>query len=328
MRAIPCRPERRLAPALVAGLLLAPAVGAGPLPTRNENPLLAPFGVPNVLPARLPTAGSDEAGLTLNWSNSITVETAGDASFHMDAEAQEWRLDWIHAFTDRVAVRAELPWRRLGGGSLDSAIEQWHDLWGLPNGDRDKVPQDDLRIEYGEGSRTLLQVANDTSGLGDIPLSVGYQLAADDQRAVAAWLTLKAPTGQASDLSGSGALDVALSVAAEWQFLEHWQWFGQADLTWLGDGDVLTARQRHGVGSAMTGLTWNAWRGLDLTVQLDANSSVFDAPTHVAGDALVLGFGGSYRTEGGWRFDLGFGEDLTVDAAPDFTIVFGARRGF
>ncbi len=122
MRAIPRRPDRCLAPALVAALLLAPTVGAGPLPTRNENPLLAPFGVPNVLPARLPAAGSDQVGVALNWSNSITVETAGDASFHMDAEAQEWRLDWTHAFTDRVAVRAELPWRHLSGGSLDSAI--------------------------------------------------------------------------------------------------------------------------------------------------------------------------------------------------------------
>ena len=301
---------------------------ADPLPTRNENPLLAPFGIPSVPPSRLPAAGQGELAGTLNWSNSITIETDGASNYHMDGETQELRLEWVHAFTDRLAVRAEVPWRRIGGGTLDGTIENWHQLWGLPNGDRDKAPRDQLLIAYSEGENLLLRVDDDASGLGDIPVSLGYQLVATPQHAVAAWLTVKAPTGQADALSGSEAVDVALSLAAETQLAERWKLFGQADATWLGDGDVLPTLQQSYVWSAMAGVTWNAWRGLDLTLQLDANSKVFDAPTNAAGDAVVLGFGGSYRTAGGWRFDLGFGEDLTIDAAPDFTFVFGVRHGY
>jgi hypothetical protein len=308
--------------------LLAVTAQADPLPTRNENPLLAPFGIPAVLPSRLPTAGHGEIAGTLNWSNSITIETEDASSYHMDGETQELRLEWTHAFTDHLAVHAELPWRRLSGGSLDGAIENWHQLWGLPNGDRNKVPQDQLLIQYAAGDNLLLQVDDSSSGIADIPVAVGYQLLADDRHEVSTWLTVKIPVGQAGSLTSSEAVDVALSMAGQTQLAEHWQIFGQADVTWLGDGEVLPSLQQSYVWSAMAGVTWNAWRGLDLTVQLDANSRVFDAPTHVAGDAVVLGFGGSYRTQGGWRFDLGIGEDLTVDAAPDFTIVFGTRHDY
>lgn len=308
--------------------LLTDNAHADPLPTRNENPLLAPFGLPGVLPSRLPAEGHGQIAGTFNWSNSISIETEGASRFHLDGETQELRLEWTHAFTDKLALRAELPWRRLSGGSLDGAIENWHQWWGLPNGDRDKVPQDQLLIQYAEGEDLLLQVDDASSGLADIPVAVGYQWLASDRQAVATWLTVKVPVGQAEDLTGSEGVDVALSIVGETQLAERWRVFGQADVTWLGNGDVLSNLQQSYVWSALAGITWNAWRGLDLTVQLDANSRVFDAPTHVAGDAVVLGFGGSYRTEGGWRFDLGFGEDLTVDAAPDFTIVCGLRHGY
>ena len=59
-------------------------------------------------------------------------------------------------------------------------------------------------------------------------------------------------------------------------------------------------------------MSWNAWRGLDLTVQFAGNSRVFNAPTNLAGDAVAVTFGGSYRTVAGWRFDLGIAEDIQV----------------
>lgn len=312
--------------AVIACVLVAATAGAEPLATRNENPVLAPFGLPGVLPSRLPTAGGDEVAATFTWSNSISIESRGTSLYHVDGETQELRVGWTHAFTDRLSVRAELPWRRLSGGTLDSAIEHWHRIWNLPNGDRDKVPRNQLLIQYRDDGATLLQVDRESTSVGDIPLAVGYQLASTGTTAAAAWLTAKVPVGRAEDLSGSEAVDVALSIAGRARLGDRWHWFGQADVTWLGKGDVLPQLQQSAVWTAMTGVTWNAWRGLDLTVQVDANTRVFDVPGRLASDAVVLGFGGSYRTAGGWRFDLGFGEDLAVDASPDFTMVFGVRR--
>ena len=123
-------------------------------------------------------------------------------------------------------------------------MESWHDLFGLPNGARNRLPQDALLIEYRSGESTLLRVDHDSSGLADLPLSVGYQLTASERGAVATWLTIKLPTGKAEDLTGSGAVDVALSLSGERQLSDRWQLFGQANVAWLGNGDVLADLQQ------------------------------------------------------------------------------------
>jgi len=56
---------------------------------------------------------------------------------------------------------------------------------------------------------------------------------------------------------------------------------------------------------------------------------VFDGGgTRLSGDAVVLTFGGSYRTQGGWQFDVGISEDVQGGASPDIAFNFGMRRGF
>lgn len=234
-----------------------------------------------------------------------------------------------HSLGGKFAIRAELPLRHLSGGTLDSLIEDWHDIFGLPDGSRTELPRDELLVEYRENGVGLLHIDESGSGLGDIPVSLGYQLAASDGRAVATWLTVKAPVGDADDLSGSGAVDVAVSLAAEAALAERWQVFGQMDIAWLGEGDVLTELQEDFAWSALAGVTWNAWRGLDLTVQFNANSSIFDVPDlDLAGDAVLVTFGGSYRTAGGWQFDFGVSEDIEVDASPDVAFNFALRHDF
>jgi hypothetical protein len=313
---------------MLAGLFAATAHG-DPLPTRNESPLLAPYGLPNTLPSRLPAAGDGSIGAVLNWENMHALDETGTSSFTLDGESQEWRLEIEHGVTDQFALRAELPWRHLSGGTLDSVVEQWHSLWHLPSGHRHNAPRDRLLIDYTENELTLLHVEDSSSGIGDIPVSLGYQVVANDKHALAAWLSVKIPTGSAQDLTGSEAVDVALSLSGQTQLAERWQIFGQVDGVWLGNGKLLPDLQQDYAWSALAGVTWNAWRGLDLTVQVDANSKVFDSSgTHLEGDAAVINFGGSYRTTGGWRFDLGFGEELRSDAAPDFTLNLGVRRRY
>ena len=318
-------------PLVMAGISAtgATAVHGDPLPTRNQNPLLAPYGLPYTLPSRLPPAGGHAIGLSLNWANAANIETAGTDEFTIDGESQDVRLRYEGAIGPRFAWLGELAWRNLSGGSLDHVIEQWHSLFGLPNGSRKHLPQDDLLIEYRRDDTELFRVDQDASGLADIPIALGYQVASSGRSALAAWLTVKLPTGDADKLTGSGATDVAVSLAGQTQLAEHWQLFGQVDATWLGTGEILADLQKNYVWSALAGVSWNAWRTLDLTVQFAANSSVFDAEsTNLAGDAVVLSFGGSYRTSGGWRWDIGMSEDVQVDASPDANFIFAVQRAF
>jgi len=319
----------RLATVACAAALLPTAAQAEPLLTRNQNPLLALYGLPSPLPARLPDAGNGRVAGVVNWANSANIDTSGNSTFTLDAETVEIRFHVEHSFWPKIALRAELPWRRVSGGSLDGFIEDWHDFFGLPNGSRDRLPRDGLLIEYRVADATLLRFDESASGVGDIPLSAGYQLRASDTRSVAAWFTVKAPLGDAGDLTGSGAVDVALSLSAQSALNEDWDLFGQVNAIWLGDGDLLPQLQENGVFSALAGITWNAWRELDLTVQIEGNSRVFDGGgTDLSGDAILMTFGGSYRTPSGWQFDFGVSEDIDVGASPDIAFNVAARRGF
>ena len=310
--------------ALAPGLLVAE-----PLVTMNQNPMVLPYGLPLPLPARLASDGAGRYGLVANWSNTATEEASGRWQATIDAETIDLRLRGEYAFGERWSVMAELPWRSIGGGSLDGAIESWHDFWGLPEGDRKNMPQDRYLIEAQVDGQTVLLYDDDASGIADIPLRVGYQLLADEKSAVSAWLSVDLPTGDADDLLGSGATDVVASVAAQSQVAEHWQVFGQFDVAWLGDGDIMPQYQQSWVVAGLAGVTWNAWRALDLTVQLYANSQVFDVPvTGLSGDAVVLGFGGTWRTGHGWRFDIGMNEDVQVDASPDATFYALVQKSF
>lgn len=314
-----------LAMAALAGLAIAPA-GAEPFAVRNQNPLLAPFGLPNPLPARLPGEGAGRFAANLHWGNAAYAETKGDESFTVDAEMLELRMRYERALGPRLAMYAELPWRRTWEGTLDGLIDGWHDLTGLPGDEREGVPDDRLLIEYTVAGDVRYRFDAPGSGIGDVPVGIGYQLLASEDSALAAWLSVKAPTGDADELTGSGAADVALSLAGERSIGPRVRVFGQLDAAWLGDGDLLPALQESFAWSAMAGATWNAWRALDLTVQLAGNSRVFDSGGALAGDALVVVFGGTWRTAGGWRLDVSVSEDADVNASPDVVFSFGLAR--
>lgn len=311
------------------GASLAPAAHSAPFQVRNQHPLAALYGLPAPLPARLPAAGSGSLGATVSWTSFEVTDSTGDLEYTLDGEVFEARLHADRALGQRFALHAELAWRSLDEGSLDSFIDDWHDAFNLPEGSRDLLPEDDLLLEYRVGDTAVWEIDQGTSGIADIPVALGYQLVATDKSAVAAWASVKLPTGSADDLTGSGATDVALSLAAQARPGTHWELFGQANVAWLGQGDFMPALQQDFAWSLLGGVTWNAWRGLDLTAQVETNSAVLDTGlSDLDGGAVVLTFGGSYVTTGGWRFDLGIVEDVESDAAPDVTFLLGLRRAF
>lgn len=308
--------------------LFATTAHAAPFLTRNQNPLLALYGLPSPLPARLPPSGGGRVAGVINWGNSEREDFSADRNDTLDAETFEVRLHADHALTDRFALHAELPWRRVSGGSLDGFIDDWHGVFGLPGGSRRRLPEDQLLIEFERGGAALLRIDESTSGIGDIPVALGYQLHTSDSSALSTWLTVKAPTGSADELTGSGAVDVAATLAGQTQLNEHWQLFGQASVAWLGEGDLLPELQESFAWTLMGGLTWNAWRALDLTAQFEANSRLYDLRSELDGDAIVLTLGGTWRTEGGWRYDVGVSEDLQAGASPDIVFIFAVARAY
>ncbi len=89
------------------------AAHADPILTRNQHPLVALYGLPLPLAARLPGAGS--VGATVNWSNIATTDTTDQRSYTLDGEVFEVRVQAEHA-RGRALRRA---------GSTGVAATEW-----------------------------------------------------------------------------------------------------------------------------------------------------------------------------------------------------------
>jgi len=312
---------------LALGLLISSAAAAAdPFPARDLNPLLAGFGLPAALPARL-SGESWSIAADLNWASVSVVQQAGTQQLIVDAETREARLTIGRSWTNGFAAQVQIPYRYTGGGVLDSAIDSWHDIFGLPQGTRALSPKNRVRIAYASGNTVLFDERSAQSGLGDISLDVGRSLTATTATAAAAWLSIKLPSGDADRFTGSGATDVSLTIAGEHRLGPDWSVFSQAGVAWLGEGERLADRQRDFAWSALAGIGWRASRGLELKAQLDAHSAVFDEPDlDFLGEAFVLTVGGDYRFVSGWQLDIAVSEDIAVESASDVVFVLGLKK--
>ena len=278
------------------------------------------------MPARL-SGETWTLAADLNWASVSLVQRAGSEQLIVDAETREARVTIGRSWSSGFAAQVQIPYRYTGGGVLDSAIDSWHELFGLPQGSRAFSPQDRVRIAYASGNTVFFDVQSSQAGLADISLDFGRSLTSTAATAATAWLSIKLPSGDADRFTGSGATDVSLAIAAEQRLGENWSAFGQAGVAWLGEGERLPDQQRDFGWSALAGIGWRAWRGLELKAQLDAHSAVFDeADLDFLGDAFVLTVGGDYRFASGWQLDVAVSEDIAVESASDVVFVFGLKK--
>jgi hypothetical protein len=305
--------------------IVCPAFAA-PFLTVDQNPLLNGFAfAPNAV-ARLPTTGATLYSSTLNWSSTAVIQDSTNEVLSVDTESQELRLSFAHAFSNRLTLRMQVPYRTSSGGALDGFVDDWHSLFGLPNGDRPALPQNDFRIAYERAGQTLIRNTEGGAGVGDISMAAGYQLSATPTRATSLWLNVKAPTGNSAELTGSGATDVTLTLAHEYQLSSRWQAYAQLNLAYLGTGELLPEQQRNSMLSGMLAFDYRYSRALALTLQLDGHTAAFTASNlALLGDAWILTVGGEYRWSH-WYIQVGVSEDIQVEASPDVNFVLSVGK--
>lgn len=295
-----------------------------PFVVRDQNPLLAGFGLPSTLPSRISHGFS--GGVDLYWGSTALMQEQGDEALLVDAETVEARVTLQGTIKDVIGWQLQIPYRYTGSGSLDGFIDNWHDVFGLSDGARSALPSDQIGIAYTRAGTRLLDITSSASGLGDIHAAFGYAIHSSSPSALIAWLDIKLPTGDADNLNGSGATDVSLVLSGRHRLGDRWSIFGQAAGTWLGDGDLLPDQQRSAAWSGMAGVSVQTWRGLSLKAQVDAHTAAYDSDLDFFSDAVVLTVGGDYRFASGWRLDLGVSEDIAVEHSPDVVFLLTLKR--
>ncbi|KGE02803.1 DUF3187 family protein [Pseudohaliea rubra] len=302
-----------------------------PFPTANRSPLILPLGLPDARGAALLPAGALEFRSTLEFANTSLNEPSlcgDDCSLTLDGETARLALGMRRGLAGGWEASAVLPLLRHSGGFLDSAIEGWHDVFSLPNGDRDQYPQDRLRFQYRPESGGVA-LADTVSGIGDLQLGIARQLG----ERFALRGQLKLPSGDTGDLTGSGGTDAALSLHFSSNGNDAGATAGRRLYAHLSggvlfgeDGKLLPEARERWLAFGSATLGWRASEHWHLKVQVDGHSAAWDSPREALGDPsaqLVVGATGQLGKH--WLVDLAFSEDIVVERSPDIVFHLGLR---
>lgn len=317
--------------AVLAFLASGAAAASATIDVRHGGPVTGLFGIPS--PGELLPLAADERyrfDFLLQGSSHSIRDSAGGEELLLDGETWRSALRLRARLGERLEVGVELPWIRHTGGRLDRLIDEWHALFGLPDGIRDERPRNTLRYAYLTDGGTALDYAESGGGVGDLRLSAGWLLSRDERATLSLDLAMELPTGDGADLTGNGATDYSLGLAWQRHALDgdgRWSAWLAAGVARFGESDIPAVVSRDWGAWAQAGLGWRITPGVELAAQLQAASAPVDSDLDSWGrGSVMLGLGAGFRLGRRYRLDVGFTEDIDVESAPDITFLVRLSR--
>lgn len=326
-------PVRQLASGVFYGLLVcigspAGADGASPFYTRDQNPLVMIYGLPGATPAKIIAPGEHRFTSSLNMSNTINAERRDNESLFVDAESYQLNLVYDLGLNRNWMFRLQLPFIRHSAGFMDSHIDDYHDLLGLPEDVRPFYPIDRIDIRYtADGSEQLL-LQRSSGGIGDLSLQLAWQASTGPDASTSYWMSLKLPSGDSDKLTGSGATDLALWLARDERMDEDLWWYANIGAVFMGDSEVLAAQHNSSALFASTGLQMQPWNAVQLKFQLETHTAFYDSGTDFLGSVIQFTFGGSIILGPSSSLDIAIAEDIQTGASPDVNFNISWQRRF
>ena len=314
--------KRHSLAALLGGLLLySTALGsanASGYATRELNPILQPVFLPSLVHVNASDGWRIDHYFFL--TNTFQQSDRGNESIIIDAENYRYEFQLSHR-RGQWLTHLNVPMMATRGGEFDRTIDEWHDLFGLPDGKRDKYPRDQINIEYERDGVVEYSQTSSSSGLGDIALALGYESGGS----ITYFAGIELPTGSADDYTGNEAIDVAFWLTGEIGINDRSNAYGMFGVSFPGDDGNLEGLIVDHIWVGQLGLDYRFKDDYIATVQLDMHSrTIDDSDLRAFNESyqMLLGLG-FLRLFENHRLDLFFTEDILVRSAPDIT--FGLR---
>lgn len=296
-----------------------------PLYVRNLSPVAALFGLPGQYGAQVGMAGQWQWALHGSLASQYVVDQRQGEWLNFDGETHQLTLAGRWVFADQWQLQLELPWREQNGGFMDGTIDNWHDLWGMPDNGRSDVSRDLFGYRYydsrGNSPDHAQQIFDLTShgGMGDVSLAVQRGFYIREGFDMAFVLGYKFGTGDTKNFSGSGEGDVYAAlrfsgVAGRWPL----HWHAQAGYLRAGQVAMLGMRQQRDLWFAGASLVWPLDVSWALIGQFDSHAAPMDSALDALGDnAMMLSVGLRRHLSEHWLLDVLIIEDVAVETAPD-----------
>jgi hypothetical protein len=316
--------------ALLQGIFLVPAAFADVLRDHDNGPLTGIFGIPDSTEgAQLLQKGERAWDLSITHASHSMDDPRPTESLYLDGETARADLRFRFGIGARMEVGVELPYVRHQAGHLDSFIDSWHSLLGLPTGHRPARDNDVLDFRYSDTTGTTINVSSSSSGIGDVRLFGGWQLFSRERHQLALRFGAKFPTGDSSALHGSGGTDLSLGLAGDVVNLfgiNKLSGFYRMHAIHIGEPDLLSNRYQEWASFFSTGVGLQITDRIELRLQGASRSALYESDLRsLGGSATTVTFGGNIRIFDKYELSLGVSEDADAETAPDVAFQISLR---
>ena len=305
----------------------------------NQLPFHQIFGLPSLDNSPLTEAGDWRSSIVTTISNTYEFDGddsgfyGSDEAISIDGETHRFSLLLNYALRDNLQLGFEIPYVKHSGGFLDDFIYEWHNFFGQPQNGREKDESDEIFFEYKDNNGDEFGIDDTKSGIGDIRLNVAYSRPLEKDRALIYSAEIKLPTGDFDKLTGSGGTDISVGVTindphslAESKVTL----FGGLAAMYLGDIDSDLSDDQYNFAMALrAGMGWQALQKLQLKLQFDGHTPLYDSNLEEMGDpTLQIVIGGSFIFTEDVYLDLAITEDIIVETAPDVGFILALVTKF
>ena len=310
--------------ALAAPLAAAEFEFVGPAPTRNFQPIQLIFlNLPFESAATLEPGGI--ALLLQSAEISEIATTQGAIESTLKFETNRTVFGVRYGLFEHWEVGMELPFISRYGGFLDPPIDWVEHLTGRVNPERSLFPENSFGgFSVVRGNTVLFQAGEETFQPGDLVFSVKHQFQTPPAwPSIALRAAIKAPTGDASQVLGSGKPDFGSGIAADYRAFDRLMFYFNTDLVYpvgpITDGDLTL--------NPMVSESFAIHLALSRHVSAMLHQATYTSPFHTGvrlldGTVVELGLGLNFAYNP-W-FDaqiLGIENMSGVEQSADFTLL-------
>lgn len=310
----------------VAAIASPSTTDYNPFETRDQNLFNLIHGQALPTNAALLKKSHSAWSSSLNITNALNIESNSNESIYLDYESYRFNLSYQYGLSDDWDIKLDIPLLHQSGGMFDSAIDHWHELWGLPRANRPFVEHNQYGVRYSIQSQGMIDLNETSTTLGDIQIATALSLLDDKSTTVSIWGTIKLPTGDEEKLSGSGATDLSAWLALNQQLSDHWLINANTGVVILGDDNYknIPLSEYALYGHVMLG--WLVSDSINLKLQLQGHTSYYDrSQLIILGDTYLLNFGGTIKINQYHQLDIAISEDIKVDSSPDTSLIINWR---
>ena len=286
---------------------------AAPLGIVNLSPFHLAYAPPASLGACALAPGETEAIASIDMASHMIAEGAASERLVLDGETYRPSLALRRGLGEGWDYTIEVSGIAHRGGAFDGFIESWHSVFGLPQGGRDRVPHDRLRIAYVRDGERRVGIDRAAAAPGDLALGIGRALGPDilANDGLALRGVVRLPTGDEDALAGAAGLSAALWAETSGVLVgDAWLYGAAAGVLAAKPPPAMSGLGRELVGFARLGMTWRALDDLALSVQADIASPAYrSALAPLGGPSVLFGMGGRLRLRPRATLEIAITED-------------------